>query len=284
MKASKDNIRALIGTILFHGVILLILCLVFLKAEMPKEEGGVLVNFGNVDIAAGTFEPKYSGQTAALTPPPPELPKPTPIETPEEVETQDIEESVTINEADKKKEEEKRKKEAAEAKKQKAEAEKQEKLRREEAERKRLAEERRKKEEAINKRVFGAFGAGQTASSNQGSASNKQGNQGSLKGNSDKGQNVGEGGYGSFNLNGRSIGSGGLPKPVYTVQEEGRIVINITVNPQGKVIFAEIGRGTNIDNVSMRQSALVAAKKAIFNSIKGTNNQTGTITYRYNLL
>ncbi|MDR2388444.1 MAG: TonB family protein [Tannerellaceae bacterium] len=91
------------------------------------------------------------------------------------------------------------------------------------------------------------------------------------------------GGYGTFNLNGRSIGSGGLPRPEYSVQEEGRIVINITVDPKGNVIFAEIGKGTNIDNSSLRQSALNAARKAKFNTISGSNNQSGTITYNYRL-
>lgn len=87
----------------------------------------------------------------------------------------------------------------------------------------------------------------------------------------------------TFNLNGRSLGPGGLPHPAYTIQEEGKIVINITVNPQGRVIFAEVGRGTNIDNASMRQSALEAARRATFNSISGANNQSGTITYVYKL-
>ena len=82
-------------------------------------------------------------------------------------------------------------------------------------------------------------------------------------------------------MNGRSIGAGGLPRPAYTIQEEGRIVINITVDPKGNVIFAEVGRGTNIDNASMRKSALDAARKAKFNSISGANNQSGTITYVY---
>ena len=58
-------------------------------------------------------------------------------------------------------------------------------------------------------------------------------------------------------------------------------MINITVNPKGDVIFAEIGKGTNIDNASMRKSALEAARKAKFNSISGANNQSGTITYLY---
>ena len=248
MRLNKDDIYSLIGTVAFHGVILLILWFTVLKTEVPDEDGGVLVNFGNVDAAAGMFEPKYTGQEPPqeTTTPPPPVPEPQ-VETPkQELITQDIEESVALEDAKKKNEEEKRKKQEAE-KKQKEEEEK-ERIRREEAEKRRLAEERRKKEQA---------------------------------GNSDHGANEGVGGYGSFNLNGRSIGAGGLPRPAYTIQEEGRIVINITVDPKGNVIFAEVGRGTNIDNASMRKSALDAARKAKFNSISGANNQSGTITYVY---
>ena len=87
----------------------------------------------------------------------------------------------------------------------------------------------------------------------------------------------------TFSLNGRSLSPGGLPRPDNVIQEEGKIEINITVNPQGKVTFAEVGRGTNIANASMHQSALEAARRATFNSISGTNNQSGTITYVYKL-
>ena len=139
------------------------------------------------------------------------------------------------------------------------------------------------KEQAISNKVAGAFGMGSQEGNSQGDAESGTGNQGSPFGNSDHGANEGVGGYGSFNLNGRSIGRGGLPRPAYTIQEEGRIVINITVDPKGNVIFAEIGKGTNIDNGSMRKSALDAAKRAKFNSISGANNQSGTITYLYKL-
>ena len=181
---------------------------------------------------------------------------------------------------DEKKKEEQKKKKEEEEKRRKEEAEK-ERLRKEQEARKRAAEERRKQQEAISNKVAGAFGIGQAAGNSQGDAPSDTGNQGSPFGNSDHGANEGVGGYGSFNLNGRSIGAGGLPRPAYTVQEEGRIVINITVNPKGDVIFAEIGKGTNIDNASMRKSALEAARKAKFNSISGANNQSGTITYLY---
>ena len=242
MKLNKDDIYGIAGSVAFHLFILLILGFTVLKTVVPDEDGGILVNFGNVNAAAGTFEPKYTGQEPPqeTTPPPPPVPEP------------------------------------------KEEAEK-ERIRKEEAEKKRLAEERRKKEQAISNKVAGAFGIGSQEGNSQGDAGSGTGNQGSPFGNSDHGANEGVGGYGSFNLNGRSIGAGGLPRPAYTMQEEGRIVINITVDPKGNVIFAEIGKGTNIDNGSMRKSALDAAKRAKFNSISGANNQSGTITYLYKL-
>ncbi len=266
MKFNKDDIYSLTGTILFHLLLLLILGFTVLKTVVPEEEGGILVNFGNIDAAAGTFEPQYTGevQPQETVSPPPQSET-----SEEELVTQDTEESIALAEA--KKEEERRKEE--------------ERLRkeREEAERRRLAEEQRKREEAIANRVAGSFGRGNTEGGSQGDAETGTGNQGSPFGNSDQGANEGTGGYGSFDLNGRSIGAGGLPRPAYTVQEEGRIVINITVDPKGNVIFADIGKGTNIDNASMRKSAIEAAGRAKFNSINGTNNQSGTITYIYSL-
>ena len=280
MRWDKDDIFSAIGTLAFHGAILLILWLTVLKAEVPEEDGGILVNFGNVNAAAGTFEPRYEGPEPPqeVTPPAPEpTPEPTPVVPKQDLITQDLEESVSLDE--KKKEEQKKEKEEEE-KRRKEEAEK-ERLRKEQEARKRAAEERRKQQEAISNKVAGAFGIGQAPGNSQGDVPSGTGNQGSPFGNSDHGANEGVGGYGSFNLNGRSIGAGGLPRPAYTIQEEGRIVINITVNPKGDVIFAEIGKGTNIDNASMRKSALEAARKAKFNSISGANNQSGTITYLY---
>jgi TonB family protein len=250
----NDKIYGLIGTLLFHFVILLILFFTVLRTVVPEEEEGVLVNFGNVNAAAGTFEPQYSGgelprQTT------PTSPQPQPAQ--ESLVTQDIEESVALEEARKKEE------------------------RRIEEEHRRAEEERQRAENDINNRVAGAFGSGSAQDGSQGDAATGEGNQGNPFGNSDQGANEGVGGYGSFNLNGRSIGAGGLPTPNDKGQDAGRIVIDITVDPKGVVIFAKIGRGTNIDNESMRRSAREAALKAKFNRINGTNNQSGTITYHY---
>lgn len=276
MKFTKDDIYGISGSVAFHLAILLILWFAVLKTEIPEEDEGVLVNFGNISAAAGTFEPRNTGEVPKVTTPPP--PPPTPkVEAPkEELVTQNEEESIAIAEERKKKEEIRKKEEEI--------RKEQERVRKEEAERKKQEEEKRKREEAITKKVAGAFGSGNAKAGSQGDAAKGEGNQGSPFGNSDRGANEGTGGYGSFALDGRTIGAGGLPRPIYTAQEEGRIVINITVDPKGNVIFAEIGKGTNIDNASMRKSAIEAAKKAKFNSITGSNNQTGIITYRYSLL
>ena len=275
MKFNKDDLYSLLGSVGFHLLILLVLSLTILSTVVPEEDSSVLVNFGNVDEAAGTFEPLNTGQEPMeeTTPHPPPTPA---VETAkEELVTQDVEESVALAEAKKKKEEQRKKEEAIKRE--------QDRIQKEKLEQQRLADAQRQKELAIKNKVAGAFGAGSAAGSSQGSGETGSGNQGSPFGNSDHGANDGVGGYGSFSLNGRSIGAGGLPRPAYTIQEEGRIVINITVDPKGNVIFAGIGKGTNIDNASMRKSALEAARRAKFNSISGSNNQSGSITYRYSL-
>ena len=115
MRWDKDDIFSAIGTLAFHGAILLILWLTVLKAKVPEEDGGVLVNFGYVNAAAGTFAPRYEGPEPAQEPAPaaPEpTPEPTPAAPEQDLITQDLEESVSLNEK-KKEEEEKRRKEEA---------------------------------------------------------------------------------------------------------------------------------------------------------------------------
>ena len=137
------------------------------------------------------------------------------------------------------------------------------------------------KAEEARKRVAGAFGKG----AQMGSKGDTEGEgiQGSPTGNAPSGATSGTGGYGSFDLGGRSLGEGGLPRPVYNVQDEGRVVVTITVNPAGHVIATSINRQTNTVNPALRKAAEDAAKKARFNAVSGLNNQTGTITYYFNL-
>lgn len=268
---TKEEITGLGGSLIICFLLILLLYFIVLQSEIKAEEEGILINFGTVDWSAGTFEPRPQGEQRVIpqeevTPRVEQIP--TPVENPPVI-TQETEQTAAIEAA--KREEERIRREQAEAEKRRL------------AEERRKAEEEQRRRDAVNQQVSGAFGAGTSTQSQEGTAQTGTGNQGSSQGNAAIGSYQGTGGYGSFNLAGRSLGSGGLPRPSYSVQEEGRIVINITVDPQGNVIYAEIGRGTNIDNATMRQSAIEAAKKAKFNSVTNTNNQTGSITYNYKL-
>ena len=164
--------------------------------------------------------------------------------------------------------------------KEKTEAEKRAEAEKAAAEKKAAAE--RAAAEAAAKKIAGAFGKG-TQMGNKGTGTTGSGLEGSPTGNSSEGKSGGVGGYGTFDLNGRSLGSGGLPMPVYNVQDEGRVLVTITVNPAGQVISTSINKRTNTVNASLRKAAEEAARKARFNQVDGVNNQTGTITYYFKL-
>ena len=101
--------------------------------------------------------------------------------------------------------------------------------------------------------------------------------------------NYGQGGLGSgnkgtgpsFSLEGRSASS--LPKPRYPGDDEGTVVVKITVDKNGNVTAAEPGaRGTTIMNQQFWSEAKQAALKAKFNADNNAQAfQQGTITYRF---
>ena len=97
------------------------------------------------------------------------------------------------------------------------------------------------------------------------------------------GKTSGIGGWGSYDLGGRSLGSGGLVKPNYSVDDYGTVVVDILVNPKGDVVEATIGKGTNTPNTNLRNEAIRAAKQTKFNKVLSVTNQKGTITYKVNL-
>lgn len=84
------------------------------------------------------------------------------------------------------------------------------------------------------------------------------------------------GGFGSFDLGGRSLAGGGLSRPSYNAQVEGTIRIKIIVDPQGRVIHTSIAPGTTIDNYQMQRSALQAAERTRFNASRGETTKRAT--------
>ena len=273
----KGEYIGMLGALLVHVAIIALLILVSFTLPNNQDEGGVPVMMGDVDAPLGNYDPSTMVDVDVL--PPEDVPEV--VESQETVEqemiTQTEEETVVI----KPKVEPKKEKPEVVKKPEKTAAEKA-------AEAKKLAEEKAERErkaaaEAAAKRVSGAFGKGAQMDGSKGTANSGTGVEGSKDGNSSSGAKTGAGGYGTFDLGGRSIGEGGLPRPVYNVQEEGRVVVSITVNPAGHVIATSINRQTNTVNTALRKAAEDAAKRARFNAVEGVNNQTGTITYYFNL-
>lgn len=280
MKQSK--VTGIIGTLAFHVLVLLLLFLLKLAVPEKQEEGGVPVMLGNTELAQGNSDPYTMTEVDIM--PQPETSVPEPVQPEPEVEqpmiTQTDEPSIQVKEEKPKQEKPKVEKPKKETPKKPVEKPAEKPKEKTEAE-KRAEAEKAAAEAAANK-IAGAFGKGSQMGS-KGNAASGSGVQGSTQGNASDGNTHGVGGYGTFDLNGRSLGPGGLPVPVYNVQDEGRVVITIVVNPAGQVISTSINKRTNTVNPALRKAAEEAARKARFNSVDGVNNQSGTITYYFKL-
>lgn len=285
MEERKINLVSAAGTIGFHVLIIVLLLFIYMKPtilETRMAEGleGVPVMFGNVPDAFGRDEPsgRGSGAAAGNEVAPNEVKVTESVSTPaqstskgdNEIATQDTEETIAIKEADRKAEEENKRRQAAEAEK-----------RREQEEAARIAGERAEKGKAIDNQMSGLFGNG-SGSGSRGETEGT-GTQGVPTGNASHGKTSGVGGWGSYDLGGRSLGGGGLVRPTYSVDDYGTVVVDILVDAKGNVVEATIARGTNTPSSALRAEALKAAKRTKFNAVSSVINQKGTITYKFNL-
>ena len=323
MEYIREHKRGIIGTIIFHVIVLLLLILLgfFTPLPLPGEEG-ILVNFGDSETGFGDIEPSPAQSEPAPvqpeekeeTPPPPVTsppkPQPKPAVAKEVAMTQDYEKTAAIDAAESKKRTEEKKrqdlleeqrlaqaketeriKNAVAEKIRKAEAEKTAKA---EADRKAKEEQQRKINE-INSRAQGAFASTGNGAGGKGTGDGKSqgatfpgGNQGVPTGDPNS-NNYGQGGSGngtqgsgvSFDLKGRSGLS--FPKPKYPGDDEGLVVVKVTVDKFGNVTAAEPGtRGTTIMNQKFWEEAKQAALKAKFNTDNNAQAyQQGTISYRF---
>jgi hypothetical protein len=126
------------------------------------------------------------------------------------------------------------------------------------------------------------------------------GNQGKLNGNVNSNNYTGDGGSGGGTGGGTGTGTGPgngpgtsvnlsdrktlyLPKPVYNSDDEGKVVVAITVDKSGNVAKAVAGaKGTTLVDKTIWKQSEQAALKAKFNSKSDAAvEQKGTITYIY---
>ena len=244
-------------TLAVHALVVLLLVALRLHAPILEEESGIPVTMGNVAQAQGHTESYQFTEVSSMKSDVPNIenapqtqPQP---QVDEPLVTQPDEPTIEMPTA-----------EEVEAQK-RAEAE-------------RLAAER------AAQQMASAFGKGfEMGSKGEATEQPVEGTQGTETGASAAEKAVGVGVQGTFDLNGRSISGDGLPVPNRTVQDEGRVVVTITVNPAGQVIATSINLRTNTTNPELRKAAEDAAKRAQFNRIDAVDNQTGTITYYFKL-
>ena len=257
MKVDKNQITGAAVTLAVHALVVLLLVLLKLHTPVLEEESGIPVELGNVAQAQGHTESYQFTEVSSMKSDVPNIenapqtqPQP---QVDEPLITQPDEPTVDMPTA-------------------------------EELEAQKRAEAERQAAERAAQQMASAFGKGfEMGSKGEATEQPEEGTQGTETGVAEAEKAVGIGVQGTFDLNGRSISGDGLPVPINTVQDEGRVVVTITVSPEGKVIATSINRRTNTANPELRKAAEDAAKRAQFNKIDAVDNQTGTITYYFKL-
>lgn len=259
MNLTKNDIYGIVGTFLAHLVLLLILLFFVLKAPVvdPPLAEGMEIDFG--------MSAQGSGNDNSATPTSPNNAQVSNVTnaqvTPsvsENIKTSTAESDAVVSKPDKKPVEQPKK----------------------------PVEEPKKP--AINS---GALMPGKPNTGGQGNT-NTAGNQGVLTGNPNGG---GTGGTGT-NPNGPGSGKGGislkldgraaktLVKPRYNEQEDGTVVVKITVDRNGKVVNATTDgvRGSTTTNKNLHAAAIEAARNSSFNlKADAPPEQIGYITYTF---
>ena len=272
IKANKENRIGLIGTIIFHTIIVLLVVFFGYSTPLPlPSEEGILVNFGTEEDGFGEIEPKYSEFLEN------QADKKESEETFEETSaeetndgnvTQDFEEAPVVKEQAKKVEK---------------------KVTKTEIKTNPKTEEKTevKQEQKVNElALFQGRDKNSDSSAGEGETQG-DGNQGYKGGSVDSDNHTGgnsTGGNGTdYSLAGRNPES--IPKPEYTIQIDGKVVVEITVNKDGVVTDAVPGaKGSSTLEANLLAAAKKAALKAKFDrKPDAPAYQKGTITYYFKL-
>ena len=242
----KDKGIAAAGTIVVHALALLILFLMAFRTPLPLPgEEGVEVDLGMMNQGMGNIQPEKPAIPQAAQP--------------QQQKNNSKEDIVTQNDE-----------EAPAIEKPKNTKPKQEKP----------AEQPKP---TVNNRAIYRGSNNPQAGGSEG-ITGQPGDQGNPNGLAGVRQYEGNGGRGNgagYDLGGR--GAKSLHRPNDDFSEEGIVVVEILVNPAGKVTRAEIKqKGTTIINSEMRQKAIQAALRSTFAADPNApDEQKGTITYTF---
>ena len=299
----SEKAKGIIGTVIFHIILAVILIVTgFQPPDPPPEEEGILVNFGTDDRGSGLLEPapassqeeSSQAEQASQEAVSEEIPAETVTEaqTEEAQLTQDFEEAPVVEKKVEQPdpEEERRRQEAIEAERIRQQQLEEERLRREaaEAEKRKLEEEQRRRTEIMNRTRNALERANAQGSDTSGEGITEgRGNQGvetGVVGAANYGEGAGTGTEGiGYDLAGRQARS--LPKPKYDIQNEGTVVVEVTVDRNGNVTQARPGvKGSTILEEYFLRVAREAAMAARFDRKPDAPViQKGTITYIFKL-
>jgi len=262
----NKNLSALAGTLIFHGMLIILLLFLALKTPLPlPEEQGVEVNLGSSDEGSGNQPPGQVNEAKAAVPAPSKPEETKPVKGEEKLLTDDSEDNPSIAPAKKKPVPKKENKPVPE----------------------KPVNSSKPAEPApptVNPDALYKPSSGSSSGGQSQGITGKPGDQGKPEGDPHLADYSGTGGSGggvSFDLGGR--GALSLPKPSYDSREQGKVVVTVWVDRNGNVIDARDGaKGTTISDSHLRKIARDAALKAKFKADPDApEKQTGTITYNF---
>ncbi len=287
----KDKRKALIGTVIFHILLIGALMLLALHTPLPLPgEQGVEVNLGNAVAGLGKKATKTVAKTKPVKKPAKPVkkpapavphPQPKPATTPAKNLAQNVEKAPALP-AKTKKAKKKPEKPTEKKAKKKPTPKPHKTVKKTDSATLVKNTPPKKPEPVVNQRALFKVAKG---SQNQG--------QGIKPGNGDMGKPHGfkqsnayngKGGQGhgiSFSLGNR--GAKFLDKPATRFTEQGTVVVRIEVNPKGQVINARVfAKGTTVVSEQLRKLAVESAKNSLFTADRTAPAvQVGTITYHF---
>ena len=252
----KRTSWALAGTVVFHGILFLVMLFLALRTPLPLPgEEGVEVNLGSSMDGMGDIQPEEAALLKSSAP------EQQPARADDEMITEESDENPSLEKVNKKT----NKQNNTQVTKPKPEPE-------------------AARQPVVNPKAIFKGKSDKTTKGGSEGTTNKTGDMGK-PGGTPGGKGIeGLGGKGngiSFDLGGR--GAKNLPKPTYNSDEQGFIVVTIYVNREGRVTRARAGaKGTTISDLQLRSQAENAALRAMFTpNPEAPEEQTGTIKYTF---
>ncbi|NQY09359.1 MAG: hypothetical protein HRT71_07565 [Flavobacteriales bacterium] len=264
----KDRKKGLIGTIIFHAIMLLAFILMGLTHMVPIPIDGFEVDFGDYEDGAPPIHNEVVEAQETHEEAPTEIPTEAPVEGDEIMHDETSEIAVPD------KEEVKPKKKPEEKKPDDPKPVVEEPVKVEEP-KPTINPALARMLEKMKQNNSDNAGSGENGTKDDvGDAGHPNSNESPIK---DGAPGLGT----SFSLGNRK--STHLPIPSSSIQEEGKIIVDIKVDRNGNVIWARAGaRGSTITNIGLSKKAEAAAYKAKFSIDKlAAEEQKGSITYQF---